>query len=279
MTRSPILPKASIDYPETIDNRAVLEVLETLQDKLSTTEVAGYTVPIDSRESLRQLELEKDNLSAIIASIGIGSFVTGLTTFSIAWLGLLLAWKPATRLEKVARLTKLISMILEEYEDAGVETLPLIQVPQYQPIDLFVRFPGKEFILFAVRSFGNSKIVYNERKSALYYKRSKKGLQKWIPDPMLELSEQAYWIRKNRRDLFGSSKGVRKPMAKVLVVWDQTQLSEHQEHLYATVGGQKFLFIPREEGASYAIHSTQVLDFIRAWLNHRQSPEKSSEVK
>ncbi|MDX2099907.1 MAG: hypothetical protein SFW36_19205, partial [Leptolyngbyaceae cyanobacterium bins.59] len=93
---------------------------------------------------------------------------------------------------------------------------------------------------------------------------------------LMELSEQAYWLRKNRRDLFGNSKGVRKPMAKVLVVWNRTQLEGHKEHLYATVGGKRFLFIPREGGACYVIHSSQVIDFIRAWLVHRQSQEQAA---
>jgi hypothetical protein len=276
MIATPISPTPSKDYPETIDNQAVLKELETIQEKLSSSEIEEYVVPIDSREELQQLEIEKDNLSARIISIGTAALVAGLTTFSIAWLGILLTWKPATRLEKVARVIKLITMILEEFGESGVETLPFIKVPGYQPVDLFIRFPGKEFLLFAIRSFGESSIVYNESKEALYYKRSKKGLKKWQPDPLMELSEQAYWLRKNRRDLFGNSKGVRKPMAKVLVVWNQTQLDDHKEHLYTTIGGKRFLFIPREGGACYVIHSTQVTDFIQAWLVHRQSQEQAA---
>ncbi|MDL5052645.1 hypothetical protein QQ056_03595 [Oscillatoria laete-virens NRMC-F 0139] len=67
MTRSPILQSPSKDYPETIDNRVVIEVLETLQEKLSAQEVAEYTAPLDNREALQQLELEKDERSALIA--------------------------------------------------------------------------------------------------------------------------------------------------------------------------------------------------------------------
>jgi hypothetical protein len=274
----PGLPKSGKDYPETFDNRAILEGLESVQERLSSEEAPEHIASIDSREKLQQLEVEKDELATLITSIASGAIIAGLTTFSVAWLGLLLAWKPTTRLEKVARTIKLITSILKDFEMAGVEILPFIKVPGYQPIDLFVRFPGKEFLLFAVRSFGESKIVYNEHegKQALYYKRSKKGLKRWEPDPLMELSEQAYWLRKNRRDLFGNSKGVRKPMAKVLIVWNQTQLDDHEEHLYARIGGKKFLFIPREGGACYVIHSTQVIDFIGAWLIHRQSQEQAA---
>lgn len=276
MSTTPILPKPSKDYPETFNNRAILAELGTVQERLSNEEASEYVASLDSRDKLQQLEVEKSELTALITSIASGSLIAGLTTFSIACLGLLLAWKPATRLEKVARAIRIITSILEEFEAMEVEVLPFIKVPGYQPIDLFIRFPGKEFLLFAVRSFGESKIVYNEQKQALYYKRSKKGIKKWEPDPLMELSEQAYWLRKNRRELFGSSKGVRKPMAKVLVCWSQTQLDEHNEHLYATIGGKKFLFIPREGGACYVIHSTQVIDFVRAWLAHRQSQEQAA---
>ncbi|NEQ28381.1 MAG: hypothetical protein F6K28_57270, partial [Microcoleus sp. SIO2G3] len=262
---TPIRPKPSEDYPETIDNHAVLNELETVKDRLEDDELREYTTSIDNQETLQQLEDEKDQLSAWAATIFSGSILAGLTTFSIGMLGILLAWKPMTRLEKVARLIKLIQAILDEFEQWGVEVLPLIRVPRYQPIDLFVRFPGKEFLLFAIRSHGESVIVYNEAKQCLYQKRSPRGMSRWKPDPLVDLSEQAYWLRKNRRELFGSSKGVRKPMAKVLVLWGQTQLDQHREHLYATLGGKKFLFIPREGGACYVIHQSQVIHFVRAW--------------
>lgn len=276
MVSTPFLQQPSKDYPETIDNQAVLKELATVQEKLSSEEASEYIAPIDSRESLQQLEIEKDNLLTLVASISSTSLVVGLTTFSLAMFGLLLTWKPATRLEKVTRVIALITTILGEFEKTGVETLPLLKVPGYQPIDLFVRFPGKEFLMFAIRSFGDSKIVYNEKKQALYYKRVKNGLQKWGPDPLTELSEQAYWLRKNKRELFGSSKGVRKPMAKVLVVWGKTEIEEHRDHLYAPLGDQKFLFISREGGACYVIHQRQICDFVRAWLVHRQSQDKVS---
>lgn len=270
MGTPPILPQPSKDYPETIDNRAVLKELEVIKERLSRSEVSEYVAPLESRERLQQLEAEKDNLSTLVASVGSASIFVGLTTFSMATLGLLLLWKPMTRLEKVARLSKAITGILDEFEDLGVETLPLIEVPKYQPIDLFVRFPGKEFLLFAIRSHGKSTIVYNEAKQSLYQKRGSKGLSRWKHDPLATLSDQAYWLKKNRRDLFGSSKGIRKPMAKVLILWDQTQLAQHEEHLYKQVGDQKFLFLAREGGACYVIHQSQVIDFVRAWLVHRQ---------
>ncbi|MBD2123268.1 hypothetical protein [Trichocoleus sp. FACHB-262] len=277
MSTTPILQTPSKDYPETIDNWAVLQELKILQEKLQEKEVADYVTPVDNREILQKLELEKDELTSIITSIGFGSILTGLTTFSIALLGLLLAWKPMVRLEKVARLIKLITAILEEFESQQVETLPLQKVPgREQPIDLMIRFPGKEFLLLAIRSFGEATIIYNESRGMLYYKRERKGLNKLKPDPLTDLSEQAYWLKKNRRDFFGSSKGVRKPMAKVLVIWGQTKLATHQEHLYTTLGGQKFLFIPREGGACYVIHQTQVIEFIRAYLAHRQSQEQAA---
>ncbi len=272
MSPQAILPIPSKDYPETIDPRGVLHELETVEKKLLASEkAADYIAPLDSLKKLQDLENEKDFMTAFYAAIAAASISTaGLGTFSIGLLGILLAWRPLVRIQKISRLTKLIQEILEEFEDQGVETLPLIKVQGVQPVDLFIRFPGKEFLLFAIRSFGEATIVYNESKQTLYYKRGPKGTNKWKPDPLMELSEQAYWLKKNRRDLFGSSKGVRKPMPKVLVVWEKTQLQQHEDHLYTTVGGQKFLFLPREGGACYVIHHNEVVDFIRAYLMERQ---------
>ncbi|MBD3887050.1 hypothetical protein IFO70_36150 [Phormidium tenue FACHB-886] len=45
-----ILPKSSKDYPETFDNRAILEELETVQERLSSEEASEYIASLDTRE-------------------------------------------------------------------------------------------------------------------------------------------------------------------------------------------------------------------------------------
>ncbi|MEM9949615.1 MAG: hypothetical protein AAF810_26585 [Cyanobacteria bacterium P01_D01_bin.36] len=265
------LSKPSKDYSETIDPQAVLDELQFVQKQLSANQdVSEYVAPVETRKELQELEHQRTTLEVVTSLFGT-AFIASTAVSIVGLIGLALAWKPLTRIQKVSRLIKLIEDLLGAFENLGVEALPLLRVPKLQPIDLFVRFPGKEFLLFAVRSFGESTIVYNESKQALYYKRGRKGSKRWEPDPMQELSDQAYWLRKNRRELFGSSKGVRKPMAKVVVIWGKTQLDQHREHLYAKVGGQKFLFIPREGGACYVIHQSQVVEFTRAYLVERQS--------
>ncbi len=254
--------KPSPDYPETIHTQAVLKALKQLKERLSSEAIADLVIPSGLPRTWQELDLRQG--TKLVPE----SILSGLESYSVDLLGVLLGWKPLIRLQKIARLVTLVEIILAAV-DQGVETLPLLKVPELQPIDLFVRFPGKEFLLFAIRSFGEATIVYNERKQTLYWKRGAKGTNKWKPDPLTELSEQAYWLKKNRRDLFGSSRGVRKPMAKVLIIWGQTQLQKHADHLYATVGGQPFLFLPREGGACYVIRQEQIADFIRAYLRER----------
>lgn len=264
------------DYPNAIDTRNFLRQLEVVQGLVGGEPPTEYLTPIDNLENLQQLETEKNQLSAVTLTTLATGFVAGLTTFSVAWLFMLFAWRPAVRLEKVSRLIRLITEILEAFEELRVEMLPLLKVPKYQPIDLFVRFPGKEFLLFAIRSYGDSTVIYNEAKQALYHKRVKRqGLSRCKPDPLIDLTEQEFWLRKNRKDLFGgSAKGSRRPMAKVLVIWKPSRLDQHREHLYATLSDQKFVFIRREGGAYYLIYRDQVIDFIRAYLAHRQSQEQ-----
>ena len=258
----PIVLKPSRDYPETINTQVVLKALQQLKERLSAEAIADLVIPSELPRTWQELDLRQG--TKLIPE----SILSGLESYSVDLLGVLLGWKPLIRLQKIARLVALVEIILAAV-DQGVETLPLLKVPELQPIDLFVRFPGKEFLLFAIRSFGKATIVYNESKQTLYWKRGAKGTNKWKPDPLTELSEQAYWLKKNRRDLFGSSRGVRKPMAKVLIVWGQTQLQKHADHLYATIGGQPFLFLPREGGACYVIRQIQIADFIRAYLRER----------
>lgn len=263
------------DYPNTIDTRKFLHGLEAVQDMIGGEAPDEYLTPIDNLESLQQLEDEKDHLSTVAITTFTTGFVAGLALFSTAWLFMLFAWRPTVRLEKVSRLIRLINEMLEAFEEMQIETLPLLKVPNYQPIDLFVRFPGKEFLLFAIRSYGDSTVVYNEAKQALYHKRVKKGLSQCKPDPLVDLVEQEFWLRKNRKGLFGmSARASRRPMAKVLVIWKPSRLYEHHEHMYAKLGDQKFLFIRREGGACYVIYRDQVISFIRAYLAQRRSQER-----
>ncbi|BAU16005.1 unknown protein (plasmid) [Leptolyngbya sp. NIES-3755] len=264
------------DYPVAINTRDYLRQLEIVQDIVGREPPPDYSTSIDNLENLQQLETEKSQLSKVTLTTLTAFFVMGLTTFSVAWLFMLFAWRPAVRLEKVSRLIRLITEILEAFEEMRVEMLPLLKVPKCEPIDLFVRFPGKEFLLFSVRSYGDSAVVYHETKQALYHKRVKRqGLSRCKPDPLIELTEQEFWLRKNRKDLFGgSAKGSRRPMAKVVVIWKPSRLFEHREHLYSTLSDQRFVFIRKEGGAYYLIYRDQVIDFIRAYLAHRQSQER-----
>ena len=191
-----------------------------------------------------------------------------LDSFSLQLLDTLLKWPHRCRPPKLCQLITLIELINSMNEE--VEVFPLLDVAGLQPIDLFVRFPDREFLIFSVRSNGDATVTYREKSKSLYLKHGKKGASKWKPDPLTMLSDQAYFLRKHRRDLFVSSRGVRKPMPKVLVIGGKTQLQHHKEHLYKEVGEQAFLFLPRDNGACYVIHQEQVVDFIRAHLNERR---------
>lgn len=228
----------------------------------------------NSREVLQQLEREREVLTAQCLLLGT-VMVLGLAFWNS---GVALGLAPfailSKRLQKVSQLFLLMGVILDEFESLGVELFCRLDVPEHQPIDLFVKFPTKEFMLISIRSLGDCKIVYNEMTSALYARRKKgKGLKIWMPNPLHELSDQETWLRKNKRSLFGTtSKDSRAPLAKVLVLWHLTKLAEHTEQLYRLMDGQKFLCI-RQKGTVFVIESEQVVSFIRAYLSSRQLKE------
>lgn len=78
----------------------------------------------------------------------------------------------------------------------------------------------------------NAEIVFKEANETLYVKRKGKKMKKWLPDPLLELSEYQTWLKNNRQQFEMSSKEVRKPLAKVLVLSGGTKIHEHREQLY-----------------------------------------------
>lgn len=221
---------------------------------------------VSNREVLQQLEREREVLTAQCLLLGTG-MVLGLAFWNS---GVALGLAPLAillkRLQKVSQLVLLMGVILDEFESLGVELFSRLDVPNCQPLDLFIRFPTKIFLIISIRSMGKSKIVFNEKTENLYVKRKGKGMKKWLPDPLTELSDYQAWLRKDRRDLFGgSSNDTRRPTAKVLVLWGEAEPGNHPEHWYDTVDGQKFLWI-RKKGAVAIVKSEQVIDLIKAYL-------------
>ena len=248
----------------------VAQLPTTPQDDLSQK----LAPTVNNREMLQQLEKERESLSAQCLLLGTG-MILGMAFWNS---GMALALAPLAvlvkRLQKVSQLIKIVGDILDKFESLGVELFIRLDVPNYQPIDLFVKFPTKDFVLLSIRSLGDCKIVYNEKTKALYAKRQKgKGLRQWKPDPINELCEQEFWLRKYRRDLFGgSSKDSRRPLAKILVLWQLTKVANHAEHLYAIMDGQKFLCI-RNKGTVSIIPSEKIINFIEAYLAHMKMPK------
>jgi hypothetical protein len=233
---------------------------------VSAPDLDSITLPIHNREALQQLELEKDHLSIVSNAVGVAAACSGIFVNSAGFLILAAAYRPLIRLEKVARLIKVMNILLEHFESQGVQIFPSLQVPDNQPLDLFVRFPQKAHLLISIRSKGDAEIVFKEENETLYVKRKGKGSRYWKPCPLVELGNYTNWLNKNRQ-LFGiSAKEVRNtPLAKVLALWHPTKIDEHNEHLYSTISEIKLLVL-RRKGTSFVIQEEDVINFIKAYL-------------
>ena len=166
---------------------------------------------------------------------------------------------------RIFRILPLVKAIADEFETAEVEVHPIIELPTFLPLDIFVKFPqSRKFCLIAVWSFEDGKIIYNERKEALFRRVSKGGLEKWEPDPLEQMNSQEYWLRKNKKELFGaSSKSSRRPVLKILAT--TTEIADHKDHMYQTINDKKYLFIQRK-GTYVVLPREEVVDFIKTWL-------------
>jgi len=103
-------------------------------------------------------------------------------------------------------------------------------------------------------------------------RRKGKGIKKWHPDPLVELSEYQAWLIKNRQQFGMPSREVRKPLAKVLIISGETTIDEHGEHLYATLSGERFLALNRK-GTAFVIREEQVINFMKAYIAIYQAQE------
>jgi hypothetical protein len=222
-------------------------------------------------------ELEKRTQSFGWASSALLSSVALANLIGIC-LSLGYAYTAIRRIEKLSQIKDALLSLLNAFETDGIDIFPLIDVPGYEPVDLFIRFPDKQFLLVALRSFGDRSLVYNEKRQVICskLKKGKRALKPWKPDPLLDLSEQEFFLRKTRKDLFGgSARASRRPMAKVLAVCGKTRIEEHNEALYTPIGHQKTLWIFRKgTGGVYVIEQSNLSEFVRSYLDHRNIQDK-----
>jgi hypothetical protein len=185
-------------------------IYTTVSEPTQPTETNPITLPLHNWEALHQLEKEQESLvlqgtvsSAVAAGTGVFGNPLGFFIFA-------LAYRPLIRLEKLARIIKVMRVLLEEFQDMGILVFPCLQVPEHEPLDLFVIFPKKIHLLISIRSKGDCKIVFNEEREILYTKHEKKGLRRWLPCPLVELSGYHSWLGKNRRTFGISANAIRK---------------------------------------------------------------------
>jgi hypothetical protein len=244
---------------------------------MMTTEVGqqsatDFKLPIHNWEALEQLRKEKDALATQPLAVGGAACAAG-AIFSPGFMLFALAYPALIRVDKIARIEKVTSLLLENFEDQGVQVFPVQGVEEAQgvkiknPIDLFIRFPRKTHIFLSIRSKGDSAIVYNEAKEYLQVKRrNRSGLVTWKPCPLVELADYEKWLNKNR-DLFrlSSREATKTPTAKTLVLWHPTRADDHRPHLYSELGDAKFLAL-RRKGTAFVIQEEEILAFFKAWL-------------
>jgi hypothetical protein len=228
---------AIVDIKPKHDNQAILEDLKQQQQKLT---LACYAAGVWG-----------------IAGIG---FFPPLVAVAVPPLTILLG-----KLQTISQQILLMARLIEAFEEEGIEIFPRLDPPgDLLQIDFFLRFPDKKFIVLRIGSQGDSKISYNEKTETLQIRRHS-GLKPWEPDPLSILGRQQIWIKEERRDLLGSSRGSRKPIAKILVLWGDTKLNDHNEHLYSTMAGYRALWI-QKFGFTCITEEKDAIDTIRAYL-------------
>lgn len=234
---------------------------------MQATEQNNITLPPHNWKALEQLEWEKDYLFSGSVKFWAAVFAAGVF-FPPAWVVMGWIYKPLIRVTKLARIIQVMRPLLEELEGQGIQIFPCLEVPDHEPLDLFVILPEKAYLLISIRSKSKSeaKVVYNEANETLYTKHKSKGLRKWLPCPLVELSDYHAWLGKNRR-LFGiSANAIRRyPVIKTLVLWKPMQIEHHREHLYSQVGEMTTLTLSRK-GTALVIEEDEVLDFVKACL-------------
>lgn len=228
-------------------------------------------------EALKKLEEENEKLTQIYYCIGVMTILAFATSFGLlAWTSIIPIKVLMDRLEKINRTKEVMKAFLEEFGDEVIATYR-IAVPGQQPIDLWVRFPGRAMLLISIRSKGKKKVIFNEKNQTLCVrqKREKGGLTKWKPDPLTELGTYQLWLKKNRRELGLSSNESNRPTAKVLVLSGETDIESHNKHLYLTMNNNKFLWI-QSKSNTFLIRKEEIVDFAKSYLAYQAEKRKQT---
>ena len=227
-----------------------------------------FQLPPHNETALEMLREAKNYESTVALAASGAALATGGFIHPAGWAVFALAYKPLVRVEKIARLEKLTTVLLDEFKSEGIQIFPVLKIDELNPIDLFIRFERTTHLFISIRSKGEREIVYNEAREVLQVKRKdKNALKIWKPCPLVELADYEKWLNKNR-DKFGmSSREAQKtPTAKVLVLWPPTKaVKTHNDHLYSEVGSMRILAL-RRKGTAFVIQQEEVTEFVRAWL-------------
>jgi hypothetical protein len=231
-----------------------------------------------NQAQLERLERDKDELSVVSFGIGAAAAFGGVWINPFCLLALSPFAKSLTRLQKISKLLKLCYEILKALDKYNVELYPLLQTDKGQ-LDLFVRFhEQKEFFAISLKTRNKTKVTFSEKTQSLNMRFNSGGLKKWKPDPLLELGDQEFWLRKNRRDLLGgSSKDARRPIAKVILLYGGLiKLADHADHLYTVMNAQRFLWAKGQRGTVFILEEGQLIPFMQAWLTRDKAEAKAS---
>lgn len=242
-----------------------------ISTEIEQSPTTDFKLPLHNWEALEQLRKEKNFLATQTLAVGGVACAAG-AVFTPGFFLFALAYPALARVDKIARLEQVTSLLLENFEDQGVQIFPVQGLEKtegvtvHNPIDLFIRFPRKTHIFLSIRSKGDSEIVYNEAKEVLQVKKKRGGLSLWEPCPLVELADYKVWLDKNRA-LFGlnSREAQKTSTARVLVLWPPTKAEDHKPHLYSEVGDAKILAL-RRKGTAFVIQEEEILNFVRAWL-------------
>jgi hypothetical protein len=240
--------------------------------KLAPEKEQDIVLPLHNWEALRQLEAEEREIERITKVVGATAVAAGLVN-PAGYFILALAYRPLIRGSKIARIKKVMRVLLERFSSQSIQIFPCLQVEGSEPIDLFVILPEKVYLLISIRSKSKkeAKVVYKEDNETLYIRHELRGIRKWLPCPLVELSDHQSWLGKNRRQFGISANALRKfPVIKVLVLWEPMEIQKHESHLYTTIADSNFLKISRK-GTALIVKETEIVELIEAQLSQLAS--------
>lgn len=267
---------------DAIDKELKVEV-EEIAEQLESELDPETEVHLRNKEELAVIIQESDKYTWFT----VGASMSGMLLLAIlvgtgfAALSLPLKYGEYKLLEKAQELfqiQRVMSALIDEFTCEGIEIFPRLDIEGFGTLDIFIRFPTRNFFMVSLQDIGKNTLFYNcgrtnESPKELLCLKNVKGRRKKFKCKKLDiLPEQEKHLRKQHKIfLGGSSRDMKAGIIKILGICgkDSDINRNFPATLSETTEGGKF-YLAQKNPSIFLMMEEEIIDFIKIKIQNKR---------